>query len=132
MKKYKDKFGNIATIEKTQILPYKDATEKQDAFILKCFSLYDNDFMYYLNTFETEEDALDKLKEFSAGTFKQENNVITITTFINNTYIATTAKAKSYAKTILEGSGNRKKAIDFLRKSINGITLEELGIETGD
>lgn len=67
-----DDFKNTATITKKRIYPYYGATKKQDAFVLKIQSF---DKMYFhLTVYETEQEAINKLKTFSCGTFKQTNN----------------------------------------------------------
>ena len=71
MKVYCDIFGNRATIEKVKLLPCKGAKTKKDAYVLKCYAVYDNNFNYFVSVYETEEAAKDKLKEFSCGTFEE-------------------------------------------------------------
>lgn len=73
MEKFFDNFENMATIEKIKILPHKDATEKETAYRLQCFAMYDGGQMYFCSIYDTKENAIKKLKEFSNGTFKKEN-----------------------------------------------------------
>lgn len=74
MQKYYDDYRNMATIEEKQILPYRGAKEKQTAFVLSCYALYDNNMLYFLSCYETETDALAKLEKLSCGTFKRKYN----------------------------------------------------------
>ena len=71
MKTYTDNFGNKATIEEKMILPYKDSPIKEKAFILSCYSTYENDFMYYRCVFEDMKSAKNRLSEFSCNTWKE-------------------------------------------------------------
>ena len=71
MKKFLDDYENMATIEKGYGLPYKGAAQKVDEFTLTLYSLYDNCKIYFLSIFETEENAVNNLKSFSCGTFKE-------------------------------------------------------------
>lgn len=68
-KEYRDDFNNKAIIQTKKILPYEGAKEKVTAFILKCYSIYDN-VMYFLSIYGTLKDAEQKLATFSCGTFK--------------------------------------------------------------
>lgn len=70
IKRYFDNFGNMATIEQTQILPYKESPTKQQAHILKIYATYDHNKLYYCSIYETEQEATNKLNTFSCGTFK--------------------------------------------------------------
>lgn len=65
-----DKFGNTATIKTKYMKAYKDAPTKDFAYVLTLTNDWDNDFVYFVSVYETEEEALKKLSEFSCGTFK--------------------------------------------------------------
>lgn len=71
VKVFKDDFGNIAMIEQTEHLPYKEAKKKTTCFRLHCMSEYNLYFLYHISCHETLEKALDKLSELSCGTFKE-------------------------------------------------------------
>lgn len=71
IKVYFDDFGNKATIEKGMILPYKGSPIKEVAYRLCCFSLYENDLLYYASVFQSIGDAIKKLDNFSCGTFTE-------------------------------------------------------------
>jgi len=68
---YKDDFGNTAMIDNVTILPYKGASKRENSFKLIIKADYDNDFIYHVSVYETEKDALNKLQEFSCGTFQE-------------------------------------------------------------
>ena len=42
--KYRDDFGNLATIDEVFVLPYERAKERERAYRLKLISEYDDDF----------------------------------------------------------------------------------------
>ena len=71
IKTFKDKYGNIATIEKWETIPYKGATEKTILFRLILMATYDNDFIYHINCYETLEETIRELHKCSCGTFKE-------------------------------------------------------------
>lgn len=70
IKKYFDNFGNMATIEQKQIIPYKGSTRKEQAHILKCYATYDHNQLYFCSIYETKQKAQKQLQKFSCGTFK--------------------------------------------------------------
>lgn len=72
MKRFNDNYGNIATIEEKMILPYKDSLAREKGYILTLTAAYDNDFVYFVSIYETEKQAMNKLKEFSCNTWKEE------------------------------------------------------------
>lgn len=67
---FSDDFGNAAIITTERGAPYLGA-KPRTLYILKCFAVYDGMRLYFLSTYETLNEAKTKLKEFSAGTFKQ-------------------------------------------------------------
>ena len=71
MRIFLDKFRNKATITKRKIYPYYQAPHKEDAYILKIISLYEKNMCTFLSVYETEQDALDKLKTFNCGSYKE-------------------------------------------------------------
>lgn len=71
MKLYKDNYNHYATIEKIKIYPHQDANKKETAYILKCYSIHNNDLMYFCSVYQTQKEATEKLQEFSCGTFKE-------------------------------------------------------------
>ena len=71
MSVYKDDFGNTAIIETIKHFPYREAKKKVKSFRLIVSSDYDNNSIYFVSVYETEERALNKLKEFSCGTFQK-------------------------------------------------------------
>lgn len=71
LKIYKDDFGNTATIEQREILPYRNSPIKEKAFILSITADYENNFMYHRKVFPSEYDALNDLSEISCNTWKQ-------------------------------------------------------------
>ena len=71
MKVYYYNFENKATIRKVRVKPYCGAKQKQDGYLLKIYALYEHNFLYKADMFESEEDALNELKKYSCGTFKE-------------------------------------------------------------
>lgn len=71
MKVYKDDFGNTAFIETVETFPYNGAAKRENAFRLVLKADYDNDFIYHVSVYETGKEALNKLQEFSCGTFQK-------------------------------------------------------------
>lgn len=67
----KDDYGNIATIEKIETVPYRGATKKTPLFRLSLMAEYDNNFLYHVNCYETLEETLAELLKCSAGTFEE-------------------------------------------------------------
>lgn len=72
MKIYKDNFGNTATIEQVEILPYREAPAEEISYRLWITSDYNNSFTYFASIYETIEDAERRLSQLSMGTFKEE------------------------------------------------------------
>lgn len=70
MKLLHDNFGNTATITEKEILPYKGSKQKEKAFILTLKADYDNNFLYHLSIYETEKEAMNKLKTLSCNTWR--------------------------------------------------------------
>ena len=66
---YHDKFHNTATISVCFSPPYYGAAP-QKAFVLDLHN-YDL-FLYFRSIYETEQEAVNKLKTFSCGTFIRE------------------------------------------------------------
>ena len=71
IKTLKDDYGNIATIEKIETIPYRGATKKTPLFRLSLMAEYDNNFLYHVSCYETLEETLAELSKCSAGTFKE-------------------------------------------------------------
>ena len=67
----KDDYGNIATIEKIETIPYRGATKKTPLFRLSLMAEYDNNFLYHVSCYETLEETLAELLKCSAGTFTE-------------------------------------------------------------
>lgn len=72
IKTFHDDYGNIATIEKWETLPYRGAKEKTTLFRLNLMAAYDSNFLYHVSCYETLKDAIDKLRGFSCGTFLKD------------------------------------------------------------
>lgn len=70
MKIFHDDFGNTAKITERNILPYRGATQTEKGYVLSITADYDNDFLYYVSVFESVDDAIEKLKQFSCNTWK--------------------------------------------------------------
>lgn len=68
---FKDNFGNTAKIETVEILPYKGAKKKIKSFRLCLFADYDRNFLYFVSVYDNQQEAIEKLKSFSCGTFKR-------------------------------------------------------------
>jgi hypothetical protein len=69
---FKDIFHNTAYIKEICIYPYYGAKELEKGYRLILKSDYDStDSIYYLSIFQSMAAALNKLKEFSCGTFKE-------------------------------------------------------------
>jgi hypothetical protein len=68
---YYDDFENMAVIRKRKILPDSTAHIKYTAYTLSLYAMYGSNMLYHLSTHETIEDAENKLKTFSLGTFKK-------------------------------------------------------------
>ena len=71
IKTLKDDYGNIATIEKMQTIPYRGVSIKTPLFRLCLMAEYDNNFLYHVSCYETLEETLAELLKCSAGTFKE-------------------------------------------------------------
>ena len=73
IKTLKDDYGNIATIEKIETIPYRGATKKTSLFRLSLMAEFDNNFLflYHVSCYETLEETLAELSKCSAGTFKE-------------------------------------------------------------
>lgn len=71
--KYRDDFGNLATIEEVFMLPYERAKERERAYRLKLIAEYDNDFCYFLSMYDSKESAIAKMNKYSCGTWKEVN-----------------------------------------------------------
>ena len=69
IKTFHDDFGNTAVITEKNVLPYKGAPQKQQAFILTISADYENDFIYFVSMYETEIEAMKKLQKFSCNTW---------------------------------------------------------------
>ena len=69
--KYEDDYGNLALISRRMIYPYRDSKRKEESWILDCYATYDNCFHYYRAVYESKQAAINKLSEFSCGTFKE-------------------------------------------------------------
>ena len=71
IKTLRDDYGNIATIEKIETIPYRGATKKTSLFRLCLMAEYDSNFLYHVSCYETLEETLVALLKCSAGTFKE-------------------------------------------------------------
>ena len=71
IKTLRDDYGNIATIEKIESIPYMGAAIKIPLFRLCLIAEYDNDFVYYVKCYETLDNTLSELSKISCGTFKE-------------------------------------------------------------
>lgn len=65
----RDQYGNLASIEKVECIPYNGARKKELCFRLSIIAEYDNNFLYHVSCHETLQHALYRLHEFSNGTF---------------------------------------------------------------
>lgn len=65
-----DDFGNGAVIREVEILPHREAKQRIKSWEMTLYSTYDRNRVYFLSMYETLEEALQKLEEFSCGTFK--------------------------------------------------------------
>lgn len=65
-----DDYGNTAKIRKTKIYPFEESQIKEDSYILTLTSDYNGDLIYFVSVYESEKEAIKKLKELSCGTFK--------------------------------------------------------------
>ena len=70
---YADKFGNIAVVEKLQFLPYQGAQKREDGYRLSLTATYDN-MLYHVSVHETKQEAINKMMEFSCGTWAAEGD----------------------------------------------------------
>lgn len=70
-KTFCDDFGNTARINEIVTLPYKGAKRKQKCYKLSITADYNDDFLYHVSVYETEEDAKNALKAFSCNTWKE-------------------------------------------------------------
>ena len=71
IKTLKDDYGNIATIEKIETIPYRGAAKKTPLFRLSLVAEYDNNFLYHVSCYETLKDTFTELSKCSAGSFKE-------------------------------------------------------------
>lgn len=65
-----DDFGNRATIEELKILPFKGSKVKETGWKLTLSAEYENGFVYFVSVYPSRQDAMNKLKKYSCGTFK--------------------------------------------------------------
>lgn len=65
-----DNFGNTAKITKRKIYPFRGSQVKKDSYTLTLTADYEEDLIYFVSVYESEKEAMKKLKEFSCGTFK--------------------------------------------------------------
>lgn len=70
MRRYRDDYGNSATIEVSRRPAYKGGALTTCAR-LTCKATYDHNYTYYVSCFDAFGDALDKLSTFSCGTFRE-------------------------------------------------------------
>lgn len=70
MKKFRDEYGNTATIKERMIIPFRGSHAIEKAFVLSLSADYDHDFIYHVSVHETEENAMVKLKTMSCDTWK--------------------------------------------------------------
>lgn len=70
MKTLHDNFGNTAKITKKNIYPFRGSQTKEEAYILTVTADYEENLVYFVSVYESEREAMKKLKEFSCGTFK--------------------------------------------------------------
>lgn len=68
-KTFHDDFGNTATIKEGRHFPYKGAKKKQVDFLLTLSADYENNFVYFVSLYDTEKEAMEKLKIFSCNTW---------------------------------------------------------------
>ena len=68
-----DDFGNMATITTKMVLPYNGSKQKEKAYILSLYAMYDDNMMYHLSMHESYNDVVKELERFSCGTFKAGN-----------------------------------------------------------
>lgn len=71
MRIFLDDFNHIAKITKIKIYPYDKAPQKEDSFVLKIVSRYNKNMCIFLSIYETEQDAINRLKTFGCGSFKE-------------------------------------------------------------
>ena len=69
-KTLRDKFGNTATIEKVNIFLFEGSTIREGGFRLTLTADYENDFIYFMSVYLTEQDVMKKLSTISCGTFE--------------------------------------------------------------
>ena len=67
----KDKFGNVATIERCRIFPYNGAMEKEEAYRLSVCAGYDDNFLYHVSVHETERAAKRRMNMMSCGEWEE-------------------------------------------------------------
>lgn len=65
-----DDYGNTATIVEKYILPYRESPQKEKGYILTLTANYDNDMVYFVSIYETYDEAMKHLNEFSCRTWK--------------------------------------------------------------
>ena len=70
MKILHDNFGNTATIKNEKHYPYRGSTEKEDTYVLTLTADYDDNCVYFVSFYETEQEAMSKLTKFSCNTWK--------------------------------------------------------------
>ena len=69
--KYRDNFGNLATIDEVFVLPYERVKERERAYRLKLIAEYDDDFGYFMSMYDSKEAAIAKMRKYSCNTWKE-------------------------------------------------------------
>lgn len=61
----KDKYQNMAIIEKCRVYGHMEAKERTTSYRLSIYDEGDNNFLFYVRMYESLEEARDTLKIFS-------------------------------------------------------------------
>ena len=69
--KYRDDFGNLATIDEVFVFPYEGAKERERTYRLKLIAEYDDDFCYFMSMYDSKEAAIAEMKKYSCNTWKE-------------------------------------------------------------
>ena len=68
---FHDLYDNTAILQGVKVFPYSGAAMRKASYRLLVKSDYDGGFVYFVSVYETKEQALEKLKEMSGGTFRE-------------------------------------------------------------
>lgn len=72
MRVFHDAYGNTAILQPVRVFPYYGTTVRKASYRLIIKSDYDAGFVNFVSVYETEQEALNQLKTFSCGSFREK------------------------------------------------------------